>query len=68
VLLFGCAPSTCRAVQPVSTVECRITAVTNSVDAQKRHLDAFMRFCPEAHKLRRFVLEREPWRTLGEVE
>jgi hypothetical protein len=22
--------------------------------AQKRHLDAFMRFCPGAHKLRRF--------------
>jgi len=26
VLFFGCAPSTCRAVQPVSNVECRITA------------------------------------------
>ena len=25
--------------------------------AQKRHLDAFMRFCPGAHKLRRFVLQ-----------
>jgi hypothetical protein len=25
--------------------------------AQKRHLDAFMCFCPEAHKLRRFVLQ-----------
>jgi transposase len=25
--------------------------------AQKRHLDAFLRFCPEAHKLRRFVLQ-----------
>jgi hypothetical protein len=24
---------------------------------QKRHLDAFMRFCPGAHKLRRFVLQ-----------
>jgi hypothetical protein len=28
VLFFGCAPSTCRAVQPVSNVECRITAAT----------------------------------------
>src|SRR6202007_3310328 len=25
--------------------------------AQKRHLDAFLRFCPKAHKLRRFVLQ-----------
>jgi transposase len=25
--------------------------------AQKRHLDELMRFCPEAHKLRRFVLQ-----------
>lgn len=25
--------------------------------AQKRHLDAFLRFCPEAHKLRRFVFQ-----------
>jgi transposase len=25
--------------------------------AQKRHLDAFMRFCPKAHKLRRLVLQ-----------
>jgi hypothetical protein len=25
--------------------------------AQKRHLEAFMRFCPGAHKLRRFVLQ-----------
>jgi transposase len=24
--------------------------------AQKRHLDAFLRFCPKAHELRRFVL------------
>jgi hypothetical protein len=28
VLFFGCAPSTCRAVQPVSNVEFRITAAT----------------------------------------
>jgi hypothetical protein len=27
-LFFGCAPSTCRAVLPVSNVECRITAAT----------------------------------------
>jgi Bacterial protein of unknown function (DUF885) len=27
-LFFGCAPSTCRAVQLVSNVECRITAAT----------------------------------------
>jgi transposase len=25
--------------------------------AQKRHLDGFMRFCPKAHQLRRFVLQ-----------
>jgi predicted transcriptional regulator len=25
--------------------------------AQKRHLDAFLRFCPKAHKLSRFVLQ-----------
>jgi transposase len=25
--------------------------------AQKRHLDAFLRFCPTAHELRRFVLQ-----------
>ena len=25
--------------------------------AQKRHLDAFLRFCPKAHKLRRLVLQ-----------
>jgi transposase len=25
--------------------------------AQKRHLEAFMRFCPKAHELRRFVLQ-----------
>jgi transposase len=25
--------------------------------AQKRHLDAFLRFCPKAHKLRRFVFQ-----------
>jgi transposase len=25
--------------------------------AQKRHLDAFLRFCPKAHELRRFVLQ-----------
>src|SRR5580658_9517989 len=25
--------------------------------AQKRHLDAFMRFCPGTHRLRRFVLQ-----------
>jgi Trp operon repressor len=33
---------------------------------QKRHLDAFMRFCPGAHKLRRFVLQFRamlPWRS-----
>ena len=24
---------------------------------EKRHLDAFMRFCPGAHKLRRFILQ-----------
>jgi transposase len=29
----------------------------NSVDAQKRDLNAFMRFAPRAHKLRRFVLQ-----------
>jgi hypothetical protein len=28
VLFFGCAPSTCRTVQPVSNVESRITAAT----------------------------------------
>ena len=28
MLFFGCAPSTCRTVQPVSNVECRITAAT----------------------------------------
>jgi transposase len=26
-------------------------------DGQKRHLDAFLRFCPEAHELRRFILQ-----------
>ena len=25
--------------------------------AQKRHLDAFLRFCPKAHELRRFILQ-----------
>jgi hypothetical protein len=25
--------------------------------AQKRHLDAFLRLCPKAHELRRFVLQ-----------
>jgi transposase len=25
--------------------------------AQKRHLDAFLRFCPKAHELRRFILK-----------
>jgi hypothetical protein len=25
--------------------------------AQTRHLDAFLRFCPKAHQLRRFVLQ-----------
>jgi transposase len=34
--------------------------------AQKRHLNAFMRFCPGAHKLRRFVLQfraMQRWRS-----
>jgi transposase len=28
-----------------------------TLSVAKRHLDAFMRFCPEAHQLRRFVLQ-----------
>jgi len=32
-------------------------AITNSVDAAKETLDAFLRFCRKAHKLRRFVLQ-----------
>jgi hypothetical protein len=32
-------------------------AVTNSVVDAEETLDAFLRFCPKAHKLRRFVFQ-----------
>jgi hypothetical protein len=44
VLFFGCAPSTCRAVQPVSNVESRITAATPGECATCHGRDGKLKF------------------------
>ena len=39
--------------------------------AQKRHLDAFLRFCPKAHDIRRFILQFRAmliWRSAKKLE
>ena len=54
----GLQPSLTRTHYSAGRVSALLNMPSQSLStAQKRHLDAFMCFCPEAHKLRRVVLQ-----------
>jgi hypothetical protein len=54
----GLQPSLTRTHYSAGRVSALLNMPSRTLStAQKRHLDAFMRFCPKAHKLRRFVLQ-----------
>jgi transposase len=53
----GLQPSLTKTHYSAGRVSALLTMRPKTLSAaQKRHLDAFMRFCPKAHELRRFVL------------
>jgi hypothetical protein len=53
----GLQPSSTRTHYSAGRVSALLNMPPQTLSVwQKRHLDAFMRFCPGAHKLRRFVL------------
>jgi transposase len=54
----GLQPSLTRTHYSAGRVSALLTMPPKTLSAaQKRHLEAFMRFCPRAHELRRFVLQ-----------
>ena len=54
----GLQPSLTRTHYSAGRVSALLTMPPKTLSAaQKRHLDAFLRFCPKAHELRRFVLQ-----------
>jgi hypothetical protein len=54
----GLQPSLTRTHYSAGRVSALLTTPPQTLSAaQKRHLEAFMRFCPKAHELRRFVLQ-----------
>jgi transposase len=53
----GLQPSLTRTHYSAGRVSALLNMPPQTLSVAKRHLDAFMRFCPEAHQLRRFVLQ-----------
>jgi hypothetical protein len=54
----GLQPSLTRTHYSAGRVAALVSMPPNTRSAaQTRHLDAFLRFCPKAHQLRRFVLQ-----------
>jgi transposase len=54
----GLQPSLTRAHYSAGRVSALLNMPPQKLSAaQKRHLDGFLRFCPKAHQLRRFILQ-----------